>query len=520
MKAKFSKMLACVLAVVMLVSVIPVSVLAAETNSNSLTIASKATSQLAPGVTETAVVSYDKNGDRIQYWVVNANVKDYDTVQIKANYHDNDNTGNWGKATVIEQANAATEKRGYNVVVSQNAAYYNVTTGQPTGAFVMEGVNINGDATGNQYEFFAQMDDGSYMIGKKGTFSKYSEHITEAIAGHLLLVWDGKVINGLDNTAKYPRSTIGITAEGNVVCMLADGNQKPTSAGLSYAEQAQLMLELGCVAAIELDGGGSATYASKYEGETELSVRNSCCDGTVRSVSNTFMIISTAVADGVFDHANLSTEYAYYTPYSKVAINASGADKGGHAAELPDDVSWTLSDDTFGTIADGVLTSSGKCGTVTVKLQNGDATVGSIDVTFAHPTEISFAAEEKMIPYGKPSDFTVTALYNGASIYATADAFDFNCTAGTMNGFVYTAPAEGTATTATVCASYKYDTSVNSPTVAITFGKGSDVLFDFEDGIDGWVITTIWLRQRKAESMMATIPSYTSRKAHFLTLIL
>ena len=481
MKTRFLKLLSCVLVAAMLLSIVPFSVFAAETSPNSLTIASKSTTQLAPGVTETAVVSYDKNGDRVKYWVVNANVKDYDTVQIKANYHDNDNTGKWGKATVIEQANAATAKRGYNVVVSQNAAYYNVTTGQPTGAFVMEGVNINGDSMGNATEFFAQLDDGTYMIGKRGTFSQYSAHVVEAIGGYKMLVWDGKVVDGLNSSDKYPRSTIGLTAEGNVVCMLADGNQKPTSAGLTYAEQAQLMLELGCVAAIELDGGGSATYASKYEGETELSVRNNCCDGTVRSVSNTFMIISTAVADGTFDHSNLSTEYAYYAPHSEVVINASGADKGGHAAEIPADVSWALSDDTFGTVTDGVFTSNGKLGTVTVKMLQGEKTVGSVDVTVVNPTTVAFAALEMVVPYGKTADLTVTSMYNGAEIYANASAFDFAFgNIGMMDGFAYTATSDESVKSTAISATYKYAESLVA-NVTVTFGKGSDVLFDFED---------------------------------------
>lgn len=483
-----TRVLAMLLALTLVFGLMPMTAFAEETaetqsesNPYSLTVASATVSNLAPGVTETSVVSYDSNGDRVQYFVVNANIATDSTVQVKANYQNNDNTGNWGKATVVEQANAATEKRGYNVVASTNASYYNVSTGQPTGGFVMEGVNINGNGAGDGYPFFAVLKDGTAMIGKKGTFSQYADQIQEAVGGWTLLVWDGAVVPGTNATEKYPRSTVGVTAEGNVILMLADGNQKPYSAGLTKMEQAQLMLELGCVAAVELDGGGSATYAAKLEGTDEIVVRNSCCDGTVRSVSNTLMVISTAVADGTFDHANLSTEYAFYAPYSDVAINAIGADKSGYPAELPENATWSLSDDSFGSVENGVFTSNGKLGTVTVNMLADGAAVGSVDVTVVHPTEIGFQSEEKMIPYGKPSDFTVDALYNGADIYVAADGYDFVCSAGTMNGFVYTAPEGGTET-ATVTATYKYDASVASDSIAITFGKGSDILFDFEGG--------------------------------------
>ena len=478
-RSKTTRVLALVLSLVMIVSVLPTFVFAAEDDYFSMTIASTKTSALAPGVQEQEVVAYDANGDRVVYYAITADVASNPDVQVKANYHDNDNTGVWGKATVIEQANSANQKRGYNVVASTNASYYNVSTGQPTGGFVMEGVNINGDSMGNQYPFFAILKDGTAMIGQKGTFSQYSSQIQEAVGGWQMLLWDGEIVN--NGNSKYPRSTVGVKANGDVVLMVADGNQKPYSAGLTYREQAEVMKSLGCVAAVELDGGGSATYAAKLEGTDEMVIRNSCCDGTVRSVSNTLMVISTAVADGTFDHANLATDYVFYAPYSSVEINATGADRSGYPAEIPEGAGWVLSDDSFGTIADGVFVSNGKMGTVTASMTVDGEIVGSIDITMVNATEIAFGADEKMIPYGKPSDFTVTALYNGADMYAGPDAYNFVCTAGSMNGFIYTAPAEGAGAEATVTVSYKY-ADIASDSIAVTFGKGSDILFDFEGG--------------------------------------
>ncbi len=476
---KMNRIFSILLVAVMLLAAFPVGVFATE-STDLITVASTKTSALAPGVTEQEVIAYDADGKRIVYYVVTAQTATTDTVEVKANYQNNDNSGTWGKATVIEQANAATEKRGYNVVATTNAAYYNVSTGQPTGAFVMEGVNINGNSTGNSYPFFAIMKDGTAMIGEKGTFSQYSDQIQEAVGGWNMLVWDGKSV-ATNNTSKYPRSTVGITAEGDVILMVADGNMGSYSIGLTYAEQAQIMLNLGCVAAVELDGGGSATYAAKLEGTDEVVLRSTPCDGTIRSVSNSIMVISTAVPDGTFDHANLSVDYSYYVPNSVVKINAIGADASGAKADIPENITWTLSDDSFGTIEDGVFTSNGKTGTVTAQMNYDNEIVGSVDIVLAHPDEISFAADAKTVPYGKNSDFTVTAMYNGVEMYATADAFTFTATVGSMNGFVYTAPTDETIKTATVTAEYKYAT-MDAIEVAVTFGKGSVVLEDFESG--------------------------------------
>ncbi len=47
------------------------------------------------------------------------------------------------------------------------------------------------------------------------------------------------------------------------------------SIGMSMYEVASFLKDAGCVTAIYLDGGGSATVAACYEGTDELVVRNS-----------------------------------------------------------------------------------------------------------------------------------------------------------------------------------------------------------------------------------------------------
>ena len=107
-RSKFTRVLAMVLSIVMVAGLLPMTTFAADADASmSLTIASTKTPALAPGVQEQEVVAYDANGDRIVYYAIEANVATNSDVQVKANYHDNDNTGVWGKATVVEQANAA-----------------------------------------------------------------------------------------------------------------------------------------------------------------------------------------------------------------------------------------------------------------------------------------------------------------------------------------------------------------------------------------------------------------------------
>ena len=76
------------------------------------------------------------------------------------------------------------------------------------------------------------------------------------------------------------------------------------------------MIGLGCVSVLNLDGGGSTTFASEREGSGELTVKNSPSDGVARLVSGTLMVVSTAKPSGEFDHAAVSPNGELYTPGS------------------------------------------------------------------------------------------------------------------------------------------------------------------------------------------------------------
>ncbi|NQV40828.1 MAG: phosphodiester glycosidase family protein [Candidatus Marinimicrobia bacterium] len=55
----------------------------------------------------------------------------------------------------------------------------------------------------------------------------------------------------------HPRTAAGITPDGDLILLLIDGRQL-ISRGVDLPELAQIMLELGCKDAINLDGGGSS----------------------------------------------------------------------------------------------------------------------------------------------------------------------------------------------------------------------------------------------------------------------
>ncbi len=93
---------------------------------------------------------------------------------------------------------------------------------------------------------------------------KQTEYI---VSGGPLLLWKGQRLEEPEKEAisrafflaRHPRTAAGARADGTLIFVTVDGRQPETSVGMSIPELTDLMLELGCVSAINLDGGGSTT---------------------------------------------------------------------------------------------------------------------------------------------------------------------------------------------------------------------------------------------------------------------
>ena len=57
----------------------------------------------------------------------------------------------------------------------------------------------------------------------------------------------------------HPRTAVGLRADGTWIFVVVDGRQPGLSIGMNLKEVAELMQSLGCVDALNLDGGGSST---------------------------------------------------------------------------------------------------------------------------------------------------------------------------------------------------------------------------------------------------------------------
>ena len=240
--------------------------------------------ELAPGIEEQRIVTNSYAGDhQVKAYVAIADFND-PNVGFLAGYKDYDASGTWGMQTVRDQMRAASEAKGVKVVAGINADYFDMATGKPYGALIMDGKEVSSPA--GQPHYFAILKDGTPVIRDS---SEGWDDVEYAIGAPLRIVVGGAVIDNPD-TSLLPRCAIGITKDNKVIIYTADGRQAPTSVGETVYATGQMMKALGCVEAVYLDGGGSSTYASQLATESGITVKSKPSDGTERKVSTTALL--------------------------------------------------------------------------------------------------------------------------------------------------------------------------------------------------------------------------------------
>ena len=120
-----------------------------------------------------------------------------------------------------------------------------------------------------------------YRDGRMSTFSSGKFRLDSAIVDDVFQVWSfGPALLNEDGTprnipwsaipnvhisGRNPRTAIGYFEPGHYCFLVVDGRQIGYSRGMTLDEMAQLFHELGCMAAFNLDGGGSSMMGFRGE---------------------------------------------------------------------------------------------------------------------------------------------------------------------------------------------------------------------------------------------------------------
>ncbi|MFD9489640.1 phosphodiester glycosidase family protein [Streptomyces sp. NPDC059991] len=93
-------------------------------------------------------------------------------------------------------------------------------------------------------------------------------------------------LNGLDDRTAATRTGAGIGGHGHRLYLIALNGSAENDAGLTLAELARLMRDMGADDAVDLDGGGSSTLATRGPGDPGAVVRNRPPGTFERAVAN------------------------------------------------------------------------------------------------------------------------------------------------------------------------------------------------------------------------------------------
>ena len=388
---------------------------------------SKTRYNVAPGVTEYEwLLNNSSLTEQMVGHVMEVKVGSGSTASIAVGYGDNNiesiaSGRNWAMTETTKQAGSMQNRRGINVVGAINAGGYDMSNGRPGGAFIMNGTQINA-ATGTT--FWIDKNGNAHITSAQECNAAFAaENVLEAVAGFGDIFENGHARSGLEDSTRASRTAIGIKEDGTVVMLMVDGRQAPYSVGMTMAEVGAAMEELGCVQAVNLDGGGSSTFATQREGDEEndtqagLKLRCRPSDGYERKVSNTIMVLSKATPTGQFDHAVLTPNDAVYTPGSTVQFSASGVDASGGSAALLTGTSWAVLSGGGSIDANGLYTASDTCGEVEVGLKADGKIIGRTKIQVRWPDKLGFTNTSVSIDFGQTSDLTFKPTWQGREVH-------------------------------------------------------------------------------------------------------
>lgn len=328
----------------------------------------------------------------------------------------------------VEETSSATVMGPDQIVLSANlksdASHVDALRNIPVGTVI----TLEASAAGQEW------NDVEYAVG-----ALYS------------LVADGAVTAGLP-TGVNPRTAVGVRYDGSVVFYTIDGRRSGYSVGASMDQVAKRMIELGCVTALCLDGGGSTTLAVTAPDKLETGTINRPSDGAERKVSNQIFLVAPNQPTGVLSHFYVQADNQYVLAGSKVTISASAVDTNF----IPMEEDYRLETDG-GDLDGNVLTTPLSGGEITVTAGSGSGTgtttvhaVTTPDALAIRSTDGTALTTLGAAP-GTVTQLSATAAYQHRQLKADPEAFTWSVegeigTIDELGNFTAGLPGEGVIT--------------------------------------------------------------------------
>ncbi|WP_295751788.1 phosphodiester glycosidase family protein [uncultured Oscillibacter sp.] len=231
-----------------------------------------------------------------------------------------------------------------------------------------------------------------------------------AVGSLYALVQNGAAVPGLPSGAA-PRTAVGQRYDGSLIFYTIDGRKAGHSIGATMDQVARRLVELGCVTALCLDGGGSTTLTVTKPTEYAARRINQPSDRVERSVSNQVFLVATNQPTGQLDHFHVSADNAYVLAGSSVLLSAAAIDT--HYIPMDEGYELTAS---AGTLAGDVLTTPLEGGDITVTAQGGGGQGSAVIHAIAAPDGVAVRnADDAIITELSAAPGTSVQLHGSAA---------------------------------------------------------------------------------------------------------
>ena len=315
--------------------------------------------------------------------------------------------------------------------------------------------------------------------------------VDQALGGVAKLVTNGQAASGLD-ASRTAWPAIGIKADGTLVFYALDGKQPGLSVGATQTQVAQRLIELGCVEAICMDGGGSTTIGVTYPDGSSMEVVNSPSDGSQRANSTAIFLTTELQPTGELDSYYVTPTDNLLLSGAAVQLSASGLDTHYYPTSGYE-VEWEVTEGGGTVDENGLFTAGTESGTSRVTADDGYAS-GTVSITtVSTPDSITLSDESTgaavtslNLDPGGQMDLKASASYRGLDLTAQDTCFTWTAdpAVGTVdeNG-LFTAGEKSASGTLTVSAGGK------TLTIPVSIAGHVNTLEDLEGGMDAFTAT-------------------------------
>ncbi|MEQ2442076.1 phosphodiester glycosidase family protein [Pseudoflavonifractor intestinihominis] len=308
----------------------------------------------------------------------------------------------------------------------------------------------------------------------------------QAMGGLYKLVTAGKVESGLPS-GQTAYTAVGVKSDGTVIFYTIDGKQPGYSVGASLTQVAMRLVELGCVDAISLDGGGSTTIGATAPNGDKLGVLNKPSDGSQRANSVALFLATDLKPTGELGSFYVTPSEALVLSGAQVQLTATPVDTSYYAMSTSVPVTWSIRNGDGSVDTNGLFTAGSESGTTQVTAASGTASGYTTMTVVKKPDKITISSEASgaavtsvNLEPGGTLDLKASAVYRTLALTAQDTCFTW-----TLDPAVGTVDANGVITAGDKTASGSLTVSAGGTTVTIpvTVAGHVKILETFEKSI-------------------------------------